>query len=143
MQISLPLEFINLQDNGYHIAVRCKVGNFDNLLLLIDTGASNSVFDINHAAFSNRERINLPENIVTSGFNSKIDEIFVGKIENLFFGDVQISFDPALFTSLSHVNSVYAGLNVEELSGIVGSDFLKKHSAIIDFEMSILIIKNI
>ncbi len=142
MQIEIPIEFINLQDRGYHIAVRCKVNEFDNLLLLIDTGASNSVFDIEHIAFSKHEVNPVPEEIISSGFNSEIEKIFLGKIEDLVLGDIQITFNPALFTSLSHVNSVYTDLDIERLSGIIGGDFLRKHSAVIDYESGILKIKN-
>lgn len=141
MLTEIPIEFLSLQDRGYHIAVRCKVNDYDNLMLLIDTGASNTVFDVDNTAFSHEEKAPLPEEIVSSGFNSEIDKIFIGSIDHVQMGNTQISFDPVLFTSLSHINTVYADIDIENISGILGGDFLKKYSAVIDYEQGILKIK--
>lgn len=134
----IPLKIINLQDQGYHITINCKYKEHDNLLILIDTGASSSVFDIDNLVFEDIEKHNLPEEIVSSGFNSNIENIQMGVIENLNMDGYLATINPALFTSLEHVNALYESLNIEPLAGILGCDFFNLYSAIISFKDSYL-----
>jgi hypothetical protein len=134
MKKEIPFKYAELQNSGVHIYVNAKINGFDNLLLLIDTGASNSVFDSNNPAFIDIETEQPdPENLA-SGFNSEIEKMSVGKIENVELEGIIVEIEPAVFTSLDHVNSVYAKLELGPLSGIIGCDFLKKYAAIIDFK---------
>ncbi len=134
MKTILAMQYLNLQDKGYHICVNCIINGYKDLTVLIDTGASNSVFDINHKAFLSIEKESLPADNISSGFSASIDNISVGIIDLIEFDDYKTSIEPALFTSLEHVNSVYAELKIEPLAGIIGCDFLKKNKAIINLK---------
>lgn len=139
--IKVPIELIELQDKGFHVGVKASINNHNNLLLLIDTGASNSVFDINNEAFSDIEKEDLPTDNISSGFNSNIEHITFGRIEKINLNGYETFVEPALFTSLDHVNSLYQSLDLKPLAGIIGCDFLIKNSVIIDLSNCYICIK--
>ncbi len=143
MTYKIPFEYIELHNSGVHICLTATINNVENLLLLIDTGASNSVFDVENIAFENIESFSPDEENLASGFNSEIESMSVGRIDEIILDNFSTSIEPAVFTSLAHVNSVYAKINLEPLAGIIGCDFLKKHSAIIDFEKKLIYLKDI
>jgi hypothetical protein len=40
--------------------------------------------------------------------------------------------------SISHVNTTYQLLNIPKIDGVLGSDFLMKYKAVIDYDKGIL-----
>lgn len=134
----IPLEIVSL-DNGIHIAVHCKAGRY-KIPLLIDTGASQSIFDINHKAFANLDFKTIEEPMKSSGINSEIPEIHTANIRSIRIGEIFLQNMPALFMSFQHINSMYKSMKKEPIAGILGGDFLMFYEAEISYcnsEMSL------
>lgn len=134
------LHVVDIDGGGKHLLINCKV-NENKSVLLIDTGASNSIFDINSGIFNSQNFTPISGDITSSGFNSNIEGVCVGETLYLKIGHFKAKIDNAIFTSLEHVNMLYADLKLPKIIGILGSDFLLKHKAIIDFSQELLFFK--
>ncbi len=116
---------------GCHLLVEATINNEQKIVLIIDTGASKSVFDT-ELLTQFTTNIETPTNIESAGVNSAID-IHFGQIPNIQFGSLMVNnFDVGL-TDLSHVNAMYKKILDKEIWGLLGGDFLFKYKAIIDY----------
>ncbi|NLA24323.1 MAG: hypothetical protein GX879_05085 [Bacteroidales bacterium] len=136
----VPINIVDLDSSGFHITVFAKASRF-KLNLLIDTGASKSIFDINHKAFASFDLVQLDDDIKSSGINAEISGINAAIIPNFKIGDMRVTDMPALFMPFEHINNVYIELEKKPIAGIIGGDFLLKYDAIIDYESKELILK--
>lgn len=135
--IKVKLRILNLDGGGRHIAVNSVI-NGKRAVLLIDTGASNSIFDTDHKAFIELSLEEIKSEGSGSGFNSEISNLFHGEIKELKISRFMNDNYPAIFTSMSHINKLYKSLKLPVIAGIIGSDFLVENDAIIDFGMQIM-----
>jgi hypothetical protein len=75
--LTIKIRVFKLTGGGKHIAVKTLI-NGHKAILLIDTGASNSIFDAGHIAFANSELKSVKSDGSGSGFNSEITDIIAG-----------------------------------------------------------------
>jgi hypothetical protein len=134
---SLKLRIFKLPGGGKHIALNAVV-NGNKAVLLIDTGASNSIFDLEHIAFAETKLIKVDSDGNGSGFNSEISNLFHGKIAELKISRFKQVNTNVIFTSMNHINSLYRSLRLPVIAGIIGCDWLVEHKAILDFSQQIL-----
>ncbi len=139
-QYKISFKVCELEGGGAHILVKTIVNKCKSYLL-IDTGASNSIFDINNQIFVDNEYDIEGDVNQASGFNSEIQNIKLGNIENLSIGYFRVKNLQTLFTSLEHVNSLYQKMKLPKILGIIGSDFLIKYNAIINFEEKYILLQ--
>ncbi len=133
----IPLKIYEIPGGGNHLLIKCTI-NDNKTFMLIDTGASNSVFDPEFEAFTETEMIPVEEEMKSSGFNSTIEKLLIGSINKLKLSHFTTNLPQAVFTSLAHVNSLYKSIKLPYIAGILGCDFLIKHGAIINFHKKIL-----
>lgn len=100
--------------------------------LIIDTGASKTVFDKNFISpiASNIEAV---EDNRSSGINAMIDEASVGTIDEFKIGDLTINNYQCLMLDLSHINELYKNYADKYIAGLLGSDFMVENKAIINY----------
>lgn len=132
-----PLKTVNIPGGGYHLLIKAKI-NGHTARLIIDTGASNSIFDVNNDIFKDSEIIPIESDMESSGFNSKIENLSTGKISSFKLSHFKTNFEIAIFTSLNHINDLYRSIKLPYVIGILGGDFLLKHNAVIDFKDKVL-----
>lgn len=131
--IEIPLLFIDIEGDGFHIMVKGlihgKEANF-----LIDTGASRSVFDpdtiasfIDNPAFEKKEGM-------TAGVGSSDLESATFHIDTLSIGNLEIREYEAVALDLENIHEMYAKLGLPRIDGIIGGDLLKRHKAIINYK---------
>jgi hypothetical protein len=133
----IKIHVLNIQGGGFHILIKCKINDISGMLL-IDTGASNSIFDLNLENFDKNNLIPLEDEITSSGFNSTIEELYSGEIKNLKIGSFNTQIENAIFTSLDYINALYLSMDLTKILGIIGCDFLFKHKAVIDLSQKYL-----
>jgi len=128
----IPLFLIELEPDNYHLICRGKI-NGELVRLIIDTGASHSCFDketIIHiqqdSELSENEGLNV--GIGSSDFSSQITSLRQFKIGRFEITDYQV-----VLLDLTTVNQAYEKLKKPTVQGIIGSDFLRKHKAVIDY----------
>ena len=139
-KISIPIEIIQIETHGYHILVPAKCNGLD-LLLIIDTGASQSIFDISHSAFEEIKKTE-GENIKdSSGINAPISGILQGIIPSLDLGIFAINNLETLFMPFNHINNLYQTYGYSTVGGIIGGDILKRYNASIHYDISEMILR--
>ena len=133
MKRIIPLELVELEDDNYHITVNSRFEDGSEGIWVIDTGASRTVFSL--ALSSHYDLLNVEEeNVVKSaGIGSDHLEILPGRIHPFYLGDFLVSPLKAVLIDLSHINSLYYHATEKEICGLIGSDFLMEHKAVIDY----------
>ncbi len=141
MRITIPFKLVSLDDDGYHCIVKGTM-NGRPLLLVVDTGASRSCFDIDLIKEINQEKDIIKNESMTSGIGSnKVDSV-VSKIEILEIEGLQITNYQAVGINMEHIHHAYSMASLPKIEGILGADILTKHNAIIDFRKNIITINS-
>lgn len=129
-----------LQTQGYDKVVLEKnsIGQlilavrYDNypLRFILDTGASTSILDISVA--QERQLPLEPLSIFGGGVGTAQAAVFQLPTTNLELGEMTLT-DRTLFAmDIAHVNQALADRQAERIDGVLGSDILNQHHAVID-----------
>ena len=125
MEIKIPIEIVELEDNSFHIIVSLQIGSIEGDFI-IDTGASVTVID-KLTPFSYEPLDDVSE-INSGGVCGEINEVQLVNITAL-----QIENIHAAIIDLQYVNSLYDKHLQRRVAGLLGSDFLVRHEAVIDY----------
>ena len=142
MKTVLPIDIVTLgEDNSYHLFVRGTINRrkFD---LLIDTGASHTIFDatlIPEAPAGERAE----QKIQSAGIHAGELKSSIGYIKSFRLGDLKRKDWTVVLIDLTHVNELYRKFSDKCVAGLIGSDFLLKHKAMIDYKKRELVLRNI
>ena len=142
MKTVIPVDVVTLgDDNSFHLFVRGTV-NGQACDLLIDTGASHTIFDATLIpALTDLEKEHQP--IQSSGIQAAELKTTVGCIAGFELGELKRSDWTVILIDLSHVNDLYRKFTSKRVAGLIGSDFLLLHKAVIDYKKSELTLRNI
>jgi hypothetical protein len=134
----LKIRFIKLNDFGFHLVVEARINN-KRANMLIDSGASNTVFDKTRISeFLPNETLHTHEKLSTGlGTNSMKSES--AQIATLEFGKLKIEEYQAVILDLSHVNTSYKAMKMKPIDGVLGGDILKQYNGIIDYGKKTLV----
>ena len=106
--------------------------------LLIDTGASRTVFDLSRISnFIAQENFEAHDSL-TTGLGTDSMQGHSVEIPHLKVGDLEIVNYSAFLLDLSHVNGTYDKMGMDAIDGVIGSDLLVRHKAVIDYPKKIL-----
>jgi predicted aspartyl protease len=132
-KIVLKIKLLNIENDGYHLSVKGKI-NGKAANLLIDTGASRTVFDLNRMdKFINKKDLKKNDQLSTGlGTNSMVSH--VSEIKKLDLGGLIIANYDAIFIDLSHVNKSYENIKLKPIDGVIGSDILLQFKAVVNYE---------
>lgn len=127
----IPIKLLKLED-GFHLLINIRV-NGKAARLLIDTGASKTVFDmekskrfITSGSFEDHDKL-------STGLGTSTMKSHLALIGMISLGKIGIRNYKTIVIDLSHVNVAYERLNQKPIDGVLGSDILKKHKAVIDY----------
>jgi predicted aspartyl protease len=128
----IKLKMIRIDKRGCHLAVAGKI-NGKRAHLIIDTGASQTVFDkkriehfLGHKKFEKSEAL-------STGLGTSSMESHLVKVPGLVLGDFEIKDEIMILLDLSHVNESYAMMNLKPVDGVIGGDVLKKYKGVINY----------
>ncbi len=139
MEAIIPIEIYEV-GNGYHMKVEVLINN-QKATLILDTGASVSVFDENRIKklVSRAIRSKGAEAAGAGGNGIEQKEIL---IENIILGFINMKDYNAAVMDLSHVNQSYKDIGLDEVDGILGGDILKFYDGVIDYSKKELALRN-
>ena len=137
----IPLEIVNIEDGGCHIFLKCEINKSIVVNLILDTGASKTVFN---------ERLLEPyvseikdnESIESSGISDVQLRSKSGKVNVLKFGNLYQENKNIILMDLDHINKLYEKIDNREIWGLLGGDFLSKYEATINYKKKELIINH-
>jgi hypothetical protein len=142
MKTVLPIDIVTLgEDNSFHLFVSGSI-NGKEYDLLIDTGASHTIFDaslIPEAPVSDLES----HDIQSAGIHAGELKSSIGHIQKFKLGDLKRADWTVVLIDLTHVNDLYKKFTHKRVAGLIGSDFLLRHKAIIDYKRRELVLRNI
>ena len=141
MKTTLPLTIQAIENDGYHLLTTILINN-NKALVIIDTGASRSVFDetrivdfIGHSNLTEHDKLSsgLGTNTMTS---KKV------MLEKLDLNGLILNNYEATILNLHHVNESYQKIGLSPIDGILGGDILTDYKAVIDYKNSKLVLEH-
>jgi hypothetical protein len=133
----IKLKLVELENENYHIMVETHFPDGFQGMWIVDTGASKTVLDSNLSNYFTPTETPLTE-IETMGIgNSKI-ETTAGIIDTIFFDGARFSDLQVALIDLSPINKLYKKYTNETITGLIGSDFMVRYKAVIDFSKMIM-----
>ncbi len=137
METKINLELVELEPGNYHILVQADFEGADNAWWVVDTGASKSVIDQNRTEFY---RIDEVSGVTAKGLGKDVVETGSGLIPQLRLGGIDFGELSVAIVDLFHINSEYSKFSEKRIIGLLGSDFLFRTNAVIDYREKSLII---
>ncbi|MCK5776930.1 MAG: retropepsin-like domain-containing protein [Bacteroidales bacterium] len=133
MITKIPLQLINLKGDGFHLALIALI-NHKKAFLILDTGASRTVFDINRMSnFSEDLEYQLNEEKSTGlGTNTMESNVFM--MDSFGMGDMEIKNYEAVAIDMTHINQTYEMLKMSPIDGVLGGDIMMDFKANIDYK---------
>lgn len=132
MRIRIPFDLVSLQEDGFHCLVEGAV-NGNPLLIVLDTGASRSCFDIAFLQQFVGEHSLQANDSMTSGIGTNTLSSFVTTVDEFSMGSFVIKGYQAIGLDLAHIHEAYNQVGLPLVNGILGADILARHHAIIDY----------
>jgi len=135
MQTNIPIEILPIEDDGFHLLIRAKI-NGQKANLIIDTGASRTVFDetlIKKYLPEEYDNFEINEKLSTGlGTNTMKSSAF--SLKSLKIGDLNIENYMAVILDLTNINDSYTKLKLPKIHGVIGGDLLSKYKAVIFYK---------
>ena len=139
MKTILPLTIFPIEDDGFHLKVNVKV-NGKKAVMILDTGASRSVFDETRIARFIGE-INIEDhNRLSSGLGTNTMTSKKVVLKKIQLGELILKEYQATILDLQHVNESYLKLELDPVDGVLGGDILNDYKAVIDYAKKELIL---
>jgi hypothetical protein len=140
MKYKIKLSAEELERKNYHIFVNLEV-NGVNCRMLLDTGASKTVFDTERVLrFVKTEEVKAYES-KSVGLGVIEMETQVAILRNILVGKLAIKKMEVAVLPIGHVNITYKQLAIPKIDGVLGSDFLMKYKVVIDYEKMMMTAK--
>ena len=137
MKLEIPIEIIELESQSFHLLIRCKVNGFEEGDLVIDTGASKTVLDRNfvpsYTVLEDQDSEMQSRGLGEGSLNTEMVKIDSFQLGGFFMKDLQCAL-----IDLSGINEMYQQHCNRKICGLLGSDFLLKYKAVINYERRIL-----
>ena len=132
MIVKLPIEVLTLDRKGCHLMIQIEVNGIKSAMI-IDTGASNTVFDKNtfYLLAPNQKTHKIDTLSTAVGINNL--ETHTANILTLGFAEYQLKNYMAVLLDLSNINDVFSSAGLRAINGILGGDLLMKLKASIDY----------
>ncbi len=132
METIIELEKVEIEETGCHLLLNAKLNDFE-IRLVLDTGASRTVLDSNfyQTIFPSEELEEENEKSIGVGSN-QLDSYLV-IIKSFDLGELKIENQEIALMDLSNVSLTYQKLNIGEVHGVLGCDFLEQFNAVIDY----------
>ncbi len=128
----IPLKFLAIEGDGIHLLLAVKI-NGRKARMLVDTGASRTVFDINRIKkFTGKKKFDKNKQLSTGlGTNSMQSHNTV--LKKLEIGKIKIENFEAILLDLKHVNESYESIGLGNIDGVLGGEILVGFKAVIDY----------
>lgn len=133
MKYVIPLELIELEEDNYHLTINASFVDGSVGLWVIDTGASKTVFSI---ALQNCYSLLQQDDqlvVQSAGIGSDHLDTLPAVLHPFRIGDLAIDKLNVALIDLTHINALYYHATEKEICGLIGSDFLMRYQAIIDY----------
>ncbi|GAA3966407.1 aspartyl protease family protein [Mucilaginibacter dorajii] len=130
--MTVPLQIIDLHDDGYHPLVEVILFG-KAFIVVLDTGASKTAFDQSMLAEASEATSITASDRLSTGLGTNTMESFTATIKGMCIGSLKVAaFDVAVL-DLSTINIAYSQMGHPQVLGVLGGDILMKYKAVIDY----------
>ncbi len=135
----IKLEILAIEDDGYHIFIEASI-NAGKARLLIDTGASRTVFDAERikAFLPGGDHNFVKIDKLSTGLGTNTMESHTVVLAELGLGETILNDYPTVVLDMEHVNQSYRMLGFAEIDGVLGGDLLHELKAVIDYRKKVV-----
>jgi hypothetical protein len=130
----IPFRLVPIEEDGFHLTMDVVIGR-KKANVLIDTGASKTVFDltrIQQFIKSKDEGFERSPHLSTGlGTNDLVSHMTL--LPSLRIGEAVLKKFNVVLLDLSHVNQSYKMLGIPPIDGVIGSDLLNAFDAQLSF----------
>lgn len=138
MKTELPIRFIPKNEDWVsHVAVDMEV-NGKPAVMIIDTGASNTVFDLSLAEQYDLNTAAIPGGEKAVGLGSDQLETHMAKKVIMKAGEMEFRKFSFVLLNLDIINVTFKKLGAEPIQGIIGTDLLLMCKAVINYRKKTL-----
>ena len=127
-----------MEDNNFHILVTAEFEDGTTGNWVIDTGASKTVFDENLVPFYSV--IDRTEDLFSAGLGEQPFKTSLANLREVRFGSLKIGNLMVALLNMNHINELYRKSIQKEICGLLGSDFLMKYKAEINYKKKLLVL---
>lgn len=136
---TIPFTITNLEQDGFHPIVKCKLKK-KSIWLVIDTGASRTVIDLESLHdFSPIEHDHIEP--FAAGINAQQFSVKRYVLPSISFSGVKLKNMEIFGSNLSELSKLYEQITGIPIHGLLGCDFLVKHKVVLNFKSKELIVK--
>lgn len=131
-KISIPLQIIDLHEDGFHPLINIKVFG-KRFKVVLDTGASKTAFDKSMLLEGFADAVLNISDRLSTGLGTTTMESSTAIISDLHIGRILIDEFEVAVLDLSAINHAYRQLGHPQVLGVIGGDLLMKYKAVIDY----------
>lgn len=132
MLCKIPFELVSIEADGVHLILQAKINN-KPCRLLIDTGASRTVFDQNRISLF-VEKPEMQENQHRStGLGTNDMKSHIITLESLEIGCLHLQNYTSVVIDMVHINQSFEAYGLQTIDGVIGGDILLNYKAEIDY----------
>lgn len=132
--MKINFTIVNIEEDGCHSLVKAIFNKKHTGYLILDTGASKTVFDMEKLT----PMVDMipfdEEKIKSSGITEGFLQSKVGMIPQLQIGDLILKDYTIVMLDLSHINKLYEQFSKKQIWGLIGGDFFKKYQTKINYK---------
>ena len=139
-EFTIPFKLLRLGEEGVHILVKVSLGR-RRADMIIDTGASQTVFDLTFIRNIYPEKVLKPLSRPSAGVGGGDIQGSMVVIPRMKVGGMVIASYCAAAIDFSHVNAYYQSMGLGQIHGVLGGDLLLKTKARIDYRTHEIIIQ--
>jgi hypothetical protein len=140
MTISIPLQIIDLHDDGFHPLLEITLFG-KAFIMVLDTGASKTAFDRTALFEANETTDILASDRLSTGLGTNSMESFTAIISGMSIGSLPITDFEVAVLDLSTINIAYNQMGHPQVLGVLGGDILMKYKAVIDYGKQVMKLK--
>lgn len=130
---SLPLEIVTIDEGGgIHLCAEITL-NRKKCKMVLDTGASRTVFDQDEIKRYVKEDITEIAGKMSAGLGTDSMQTHSVLVKKMKLKSLEITDYEGLALDLTLLNNSYEQLGYKKVIGVLGSDILQEYEAVIDF----------
>jgi hypothetical protein len=132
MTFTVPLQIIDLNEDGFHPLLNIKVFG-KKFTVVLDTGASKTAFDKTLLQQANESALITESGILSTGLGTNSMASFTAIMHDMRIGRLKIPEFEVAVLDLSTINFAYAQMGHPQVLGVIGGDILMQYHAVINY----------
>jgi hypothetical protein len=140
MKLKAALQVIELENDSFHLVLASVFTGGEIGYWIIDTGASKTVFDLNLKTMYDSAGEETDQ-VHTAGIGDEPIHTAIGRLHSFSIADYKVEALRVALLDLSHINRYYSHAAKIKICGLLGSDFLIKYNAVVDYKKKQLILE--